>query len=37
MSNIFKGVVAGFAGTMVLSVLMLIKQMMGLMPELDIA
>ncbi len=37
MSNMFKGVAAGFSATIVLSVMMLIKQMMGLMPELDIA
>lgn len=36
MSNIGKGIVAGFAATVVLSVLMLLKQMMGLMPELDV-
>ena len=37
MSTIVKGVIAGFAATVVLSALMLMKQAMGLMPELDIA
>lgn len=37
MSTIVKGVIAGFAATVVLSALMLMKQEMGLMPELDIA
>lgn len=34
--NIFKAILAGFAGTVVLSVLMLLKGVMGLMPQLDI-
>lgn len=37
MSTILKGVVAGFTATVVLSALMVMKQAMGLMPELDIA
>ena len=37
MSRLLKGVTAGFAATLVLSALMVIKQMMGIMPELDIA
>ncbi|WDR02853.1 hypothetical protein PSQ19_01070 [Devosia algicola] len=37
MSVIYKGVVAGFAATVVLSALMVMKSMMGLMPELDVA
>lgn len=36
MSNIGKGVIAGFVATTVLSMLMLMKSAMGLMPELDI-
>lgn len=36
MSNLVKGVLAGIVATMVLSVLMLMKNMMGLMPELDV-
>jgi hypothetical protein len=35
-SNILKGVVAGFAATVVLSALMVMKSMMGLMPQLDV-
>lgn len=35
MNNIGKGVIAGFAATVVLSMLMLMKSAMGLMPELD--
>ena len=35
-SNIFKGMVAGFVATVVLSALMVTKSMMGLMPELDV-
>ena len=34
-SDVGKGIIAGFAATIVLSALMLVKQMMGLMPELD--
>ncbi len=34
-TNILKGVVAGFAATVVLSALMVMKSLMGLMPELD--
>jgi Family of unknown function (DUF6789) len=36
MNNILKGVVAGLAATVVLSVLMLMKSAMGLMPQLDV-
>ncbi|MDX2422279.1 MAG: hypothetical protein QNK43_06340 [Amphritea sp.] len=36
MSNIVKGIVAGFAATVVLSLLMMAKSMMGLMPEMNI-
>jgi uncharacterized membrane protein YagU involved in acid resistance len=36
MNNIVKGVIAGFAATVVLSLLMMMKSAMGLMPELDI-
>ncbi len=35
-SNIWKGMVAGFIATVVLSALMIGKSMMGLMPELDV-
>ncbi|MGE3289777.1 MAG: DUF6789 family protein [Geminicoccaceae bacterium] len=35
MSNLGKGMIAGFAATVVLSVLMVLKQMTGLMPELN--
>jgi hypothetical protein len=35
-SNIWKGMVAGFVATVVLSALMVMKSMMGLMPELDV-
>lgn len=35
-SNIFKGMVAGFVATVVLSALMVMKSMMGLMPELNV-
>ncbi len=35
-SNLLKGMVAGFAATVVLSALMVMKTMMGVMPELDI-
>lgn len=34
--NIMKGFAAGFAATLVLSALMLLKSMMGLMPALDV-
>ena len=37
MSLILKGLFAGFIATLVLSALMVIKQMMGFMPELDVA
>lgn len=36
MGNVFKGVVAGIAGTAALSVLMVMKNLMGVMPELDV-
>lgn len=36
MNNIARGLVAGFAATIVLSALMLMKSVMGLMPELDV-
>ena len=36
MTNIGKGMVAGFVATAVLSMMMLIKSAMGLMPQLDI-
>lgn len=36
MGNISRGVVAGLVGTVALSVLMVIKSMMGVMPELDV-
>ena len=36
MPKIINGFIAGFAATVVLSVLMLLKGMMGLMPELDV-
>jgi hypothetical protein len=35
-SNIWKGMVAGFVATVVLSALMIMKSMMGLMPELNV-
>jgi hypothetical protein len=35
-SNVVKGLVAGFVATVVLSALMVMKSMMGLMPELDV-
>src|SRR5680860_510217 len=35
-ANILKGMAAGFAATLVLSALMVMKSMMGLMPELDV-
>lgn len=34
-ANVGRGLIAGLAATIVLSLLMLMKQMMGLMPELD--
>lgn len=37
MTNLKSGIVAGFAATVVLSVLMVAKGMMGVMPELDVA
>tara|TARA_R110000868_G_scaffold80390_24_gene228484 strand:+ start:198 stop:632 length:435 start_codon:yes stop_codon:yes gene_type:complete len=37
MQNISAGLLAGFIATVVLSVMMVIKGMMGVMPELDIA
>ncbi|GAC1578394.1 MAG: hypothetical protein NVS3B5_11040 [Sphingomicrobium sp.] len=37
MGNLGKGFLAGFAATVVLSVLMIMKAMMGIMPSLDIA
>ena len=36
MTNLKSGIVAGFAATVVLSVLMVAKGMMGVMPELDV-
>lgn len=36
MNNIAKGAVAGFVATVVLSAIMVVKGMMGLMPELDV-
>jgi uncharacterized membrane protein YagU involved in acid resistance len=36
MNNIGKGVIAGFVATTILSMLMLMKSAMGVMPELDI-
>ena len=35
-ANLLKGMVAGFAATVVLSGLMVMKSMMGLMPDLDV-
>jgi len=37
MSVVLKGLIAGSAASLVLSALMVLKQMMGIMPELDIA
>ena len=34
-SNIIKGIIAGFAATVVLTLIMMLKTMMGVMPELD--
>lgn len=36
MANVPKGIVAGLVGTVALSVLMVMKNAMGLMPELDV-
>ena len=36
MPSVIKGMLAGFAGTVLLSALMVMKSMMGVMPELDI-
>lgn len=36
MDNVLKGIIAGFVATLVLSVIMVIKSAMGLMPELDL-
>ncbi len=36
MNNIGKGVISGFVATAILSMLMLMKSAMGLMPELDV-
>ena len=36
MSNVIKGMIAGFVATIVLSMLMFMKSMMGVMPELDV-
>jgi len=36
MNNVSKGIVAGFAATVVLSMIMVAKGMMGLMPEFDV-
>jgi len=36
MNKVLSGLVAGFAATIVLSILMLMKQMMGVMPQLDV-
>ena len=37
MKNISAGLIAGFVATVVLSAMMVIKGMMGVMPELDVA
>jgi hypothetical protein len=37
MNNISAGLLAGFVATVVLSALMVVKGMMGVMPELDVA
>ncbi|MBB4051354.1 putative membrane protein YagU involved in acid resistance [Devosia subaequoris] len=37
MSKVLKGLIAGFVATLVLSALMVMKQAVGLMPELDVA
>jgi hypothetical protein len=36
MSNIIPGLIAGFVATVVLSILMFLKSMMGVMPQLDV-
>ncbi|MDQ5768681.1 DUF6789 family protein [Thiothrix subterranea] len=36
MNTVFKGIVAGLVATVVLSVLMVMKNMMGMLPEMDI-
>ena len=36
MQNVLAGLIAGFTATVVLSVLMIAKAMMGVMPELDV-
>lgn len=36
MSNISRGMIAGFTATLVLSAIMVMKSMMGLMPQLDV-
>ncbi len=36
MKNVLNGLIAGFAATVVLSVLMVFKSMMGLMPDLNV-
>ena len=36
MGNVSKGVIAGIAGTAALSILMVMKNLMGVMPELDV-
>jgi hypothetical protein len=36
MNKVSSGLIAGFAATITLSVLMLMKQMMGVMPQLDV-
>ncbi len=36
MNNILQGIIAGLAATVVLSLLMVVKSMMGLMPELNV-
>lgn len=36
MDNLFNGILAGFVATIVLSVLMVLKSMMGVMPQLDV-
>lgn len=36
MNNLTQGLIAGFVATVVLSALMLVKSMMGLMPELNV-
>lgn len=37
MSNASRGMLAGFAATLVLSAIMVMKSMMGLMPQLDVS